>query len=192
MSRRTAPALFAALALALGAILASAAPAAAHDQLVDTDPAAGSTVDAVPDAVSLTFSADLLADADLTAIEVTTATGTPVQEGDPVVSGPTVTQAITTSAEPGGTYTVEYKVVSSDGHPVSGSFAFVVALPSPTPTAAPTRTVEPSPASTAPTAAPEEADPPLVWPIVVVIAAAAVAAVAYLALSRARRKSARR
>ena len=47
-----------------------------------------------------------------------------VQQGAPTIEGRVVTQAISPSA-PAGSYTVAYRVTSDDGHPVTGSYAFV-------------------------------------------------------------------
>jgi methionine-rich copper-binding protein CopC len=193
---RTTAAGLATAALALAALLVTAAPASAHDQLVGTDPAAGSTVDAVPAQITLTFNEKVLPDAGATAIVVTSAGGTPVQEGDPVVSDTTVTQAIVTPADPDGTYTVEWKVVSSDGHPVSGDFSFTVsgASPSPTPTPTPTPTqtaIAPTPTPTSTPAPPADGGgvPAWAWAIVAVVVVAVLGGILYLIVSRARRKA---
>jgi hypothetical protein len=51
-----------------------------------------------------------------------------------------------TLTEP-GRYTVAYRVVSSDGHPIQGRTAFVLDVPAPTPSASPT-SATPSPTAT--------------------------------------------
>ncbi len=83
-------------------------------------------------------------------IQVTDATGTPLTEGAPTVSGTVVTQALAGSAS--GAVTVVWRVVSSDGHPIDGTFSFTVpAAPTPTatvtPTTTPSATPTPSPRS---------------------------------------------
>ena len=197
MSARTVTGFFAAAGIAVAALFLSAAPAAAHDRLVDTDPPAGSTVDAVPDQIVLTYSADILADPGAAVVEVTDASGTRVDEGDPIVEGITVTQPIAAAgADPNGAYEVVWKVVSSDGHPISGDFTFTVegVAPAPEPTATETATTapttEPSPTATA-VAPPADEDSMSgdVWPWVAggILLAAVVAAVVYLLVSRARR-----
>jgi len=112
-----------AFVLALGSAL-GAAPAYAHDELVASDPADGSTVDALPAAITLTYSGDLIADGGATAILVTDAAGADLTAGDPVVDGRTVTQSLEGSAS--GTVTITWKVVSGDGHPISGELVFGV------------------------------------------------------------------
>lgn len=196
MSARSVTGFLAAVGIAAAALFASAAPAAAHDQLVDSDPPANSTLDAAPEQVVLTFSAEVLADEGATVVEVTDASGTRVDDGDPIVEGVTVTQPLAAVAEPNGTFDVAWKVVSSDGHPISGEFSFTVeGAPEPEPT--PTETAAPVEPTTEPSPTPTEVAPPAdedstfgdVWPWVAggILLAAVAGAVIYLLVSRARR-----
>lgn len=190
----------AALLLVTGGLL-TAAPASAHDELVSADPAADSTLEALPDQLTLTFSGELAADAGATELRVTDAGGTSLADGDPAVEGTTVTQALTGAAS--DTVTVLWKVVSSDGHPISGEYRFTVAA-TPTPTATPTATTVPT-ASPTPTETPaaEPTETPTVapvpvdngssaWPWIIggVLLLAVIAAVTYLLVSRSRRERA--
>lgn len=118
-----------ALVAALGLVLAP--PAAAHDSLVASDPTADAVLGSAPSDVSLTFSGDLL-DVGATVMVVDSA-GTD-HAGAPVVDGPRLTTPL--GALPDGSYTVRWRVVSSDGHPISGLIPFVVGSPSTTPPAA--------------------------------------------------------
>jgi methionine-rich copper-binding protein CopC len=196
MSARSLTGLLAAVGIAAAAVLVTAAPAAAHDQLIDTDPPASSTVDAVPEQIVLTFSADVLADEGAAVVEVTDASGARVDDGDPIVDGPTVTQPLTAVTEPNGDVEVVWKVVSSDGHPISGEFTVTVAGATPTPTPTPTETAttppttEPSPTPTA-VAPPADEDSTFgqVWPWMAggILLLAVAGAVTYLLVSRARR-----
>jgi methionine-rich copper-binding protein CopC len=139
------------------------APAAAHDGLLSSTPGAGETVTEAPSAVVLTFSGEILAGSPTAVvIEVTDPAGTVLSEGETAVDGVTVTQQLTPNL-PAGDYTVTWRVVSSDGHPISSEFHFFVAdtagpaaAPTPSPedtagesTPTPTLTAEPSPSSTA-------------------------------------------
>lgn len=142
------------LLLAVAAVLAPA-PASAHDTLIDSSPAAGTSVQTVPATVTLTYSADLISGAGTTGVEVTAPDGTPVHAGEPEVAGAVVTVPLAETG-PAGEYSVVWRVVSSDGHPISGEFVFEV-LTGTEPTPAPT--VEPTPdetAAPAPSEAPEE------------------------------------
>lgn len=113
------------LALIVGfALTLVASPAFAHDELIGSSPAAGSEVDALPAEITLTFSGVLIDGAGTTQIVVTDAAGTALAAGDPVLDGTRLTQPLAGSAS--GTVTVLWRVVSSDGHPVSGELSFTV------------------------------------------------------------------
>jgi len=104
-------------------VLALPWSASAHTDLADTVPAAGSVSrDPVKD-VSLEFAAPILPE--LTAVVVTRG-GTGVQIDEPVVEGSTVNATVDGAAQP-GEYTVAYRTVAADGHPITGSFSFEVA-----------------------------------------------------------------
>jgi hypothetical protein len=195
--------LVAAFLVAAASVIMTAAPAAAHDRLLGSDPAAESTVEQLPPALSLTFSAAIAADAGASEIQVTDAAGAPLTDGAPVVDGPILTQPLT-QVTAAGPVTVLWKVVSSDGHPISGQFTFTVAgtPPTPTPTATPSptetssATATPSASAESPTPAPTDAEPAsdsgsfVPWIIVAVLGALVIAATAYLIVSRARRRGA--
>lgn len=134
--------LLAPLVVALTACLFLGAPAAsAHDVLVSTSPADGSTLEKLPAEVVLTFGEPALALG--TQIVVTGPGGAPVQQGTPVLVDATVHQKL--GDGPAGRYSVAWRVTSADGHAVSGTFSFTTtAASSSTPT---------SSAPTAPTGA---------------------------------------
>ncbi|GAB3153252.1 copper resistance protein CopC [Microbacterium neimengense] len=184
------------LLLAAGGVALGAAPAFAHDELVSSDPASGSTVETLPAALTLTFSGDLLSDASTTVIQVTDAAGASLADGAPSVSGNVVTQALTGSAS--GQIAVAWRVVSSDGHPISGEFAFTsnaapIATPTPTetPEATPAASAAPEPEMTAFTEqAPASEESAPVWPWIVgaVVVLIAIALVVWLLGARARQQ----
>jgi len=187
-----------ALALAgslLALVLVSAGPAAAHDAFTGSDPADGATVPVAPEQVRLNFAE---APAALgTEVRVTGPDGTVVSEGEPTLEALAVVQTLA-AYRPAGTYTVDWRVTSTDGHPVSGTLTFVAAeaAGAPTPTPSPTPTPTPTPTSAAtPTASTDPAGPSpsatpgaeassgvrSSWPILagaVLLAAAAAVAVA--------------
>jgi methionine-rich copper-binding protein CopC len=135
--------------LAATAFIASAPAASAHARLVSISPADGQTVATPPAQVVITFSEDLLAPA--VRIEVNDAEGVPVTEGKPVVEGAVATQPLVAGLSAGG-YSVTYRVVSKDGHPVSGSTTFTARAAAAT-TSTPPRTpaTTTSESTTAPT-----------------------------------------
>lgn len=129
-----------------------AAPAAvAHDQLVSSTPADGATVDAPLTAVELMFSNAI--STEFAQVAVTDADGAEHQDGDPEVVGDTLTQAV--RELPDGAYTIAWRVVSSDGHPISGTIAFTVAGAGP---AVPAET--PSEAASSPSSPPSSQGEP--------------------------------
>lgn len=141
-------------ALLVGAAALLWAPAAAaHDDLVGSDPPPGSTVAEPPAQVTLTFSGAVLAEPGTAVVVVADAAGSPLQQGEPVVSGPVVTQPLAGAVS--GPVTVQWRVVSADGHPISGEFGFVVTAPAPSPTP----TTAPATSATAPTADASTAGP---------------------------------
>lgn len=108
-------------AIFAAALLGAVAPASAHDAAESTSPAAGSTVAAPPEKVSVTFNKNPLAIG--AQITVTDAAGTrwadgPVEIVDNVASGRLKPGA------PAGLFTVAWRVASSDGHPIEGTFTF--------------------------------------------------------------------
>ncbi|ODU52898.1 MAG: hypothetical protein ABT07_00250 [Microbacterium sp. SCN 70-10] len=187
------PAVLAAAAVALAALLVPASPALAHDELVSSDPSADAVLDALPAQITLSYSADILDSDGASVIQVTDATGTSLTDGAPTVSGTVVTQALAGSAS--GAVTVVWRVVSSDGHPIDGTFSFTVpAAPTPTATATPTTTPSAA-ASRAPTVtvtttpAPAEnaSDAsPLPWILLAVALLIVVGLVVWLLVARGR------
>ncbi|MEU8883402.1 copper resistance CopC family protein [Streptomyces hydrogenans] len=145
------------LPLAVGGLLAvSAPPAAAHTELNGSDPANDAVLDAVPRTVTLTFS-DPMSQA-YAQLAVTGPDGAALGDGAPAVAGREVTLSLK-EARTAGRYTVGYRVVSADGHPVSGTSAFTV-RPAPTaPSAAatpaiPSGTIPPATAPSGPAGSP--------------------------------------
>ena len=130
-----APGRLAAVAFALALTGGAAAPAtvfaptaAAHSALVSVDPQDGSTLEASPDQVTLTFNEEI--NQMFASVAVTTdADRTNLVVDEPVVEGSTVTAALDDLAA--GAYTIGYRVTSADGHVVSGSSAFSVEPGSP-------------------------------------------------------------
>jgi methionine-rich copper-binding protein CopC len=110
------------LTVATAAILmVPAAAAQAHDVLEATEPANGSVVGTVPGKIALTFSHTPIAIGSVVRVE--DATGTDQADGPAAIVDNHVTQAVKTGA-PEGKYTVVWRVVSSDGHPIEGTFTF--------------------------------------------------------------------
>ena len=79
-----------------------------------------------------------------------------VSTGSPQVDGSTVTQRMAADA-PSGRYTVQWRVTSADGHPISGEFGFAVGRAAsggdPSPSDAPSAAAAPSATAGAPSTA---------------------------------------
>lgn len=124
------------LAALLGLLvtLGAAQLAYAHSGLVSVIPADGATLTAPPTAIELVFNEDV--NPQFSAV-VVTRDGNGVQMDTPVVAGPKLTSAVKESLTPGN-YRIAYRVVSKDGHPISGDTTFVLAGPTTSSPAAPT------------------------------------------------------
>ncbi|WP_424937634.1 MULTISPECIES: copper resistance CopC family protein [Bacteria] len=139
-------ALLAGIAIGAAAVLGTAIPASAHDELLSSTPAANATIDAAPAEVVLTFSGNILPQTAIMAI--TDAAGTDYRQGEPKVSETSVTVGLKPGL-PGGAYEIRWAVTSEDGHPISGIIPFSIAG---------SGASEPSAAPVTPTAAPSAAD----------------------------------
>lgn len=109
------------LALLVGQVGVSA-PAQAHASLTSSSPAADATVDSAPSDVVLEFSDAINEPA---FVSVTAPDGTLVAEGEAAVDGTTVEQSVPGPGQQ-GVYRVDYRIVSTDGHPVEGDYEFEV------------------------------------------------------------------
>ncbi|OBH41262.1 copper resistance CopC family protein [Mycobacterium mantenii] len=103
------------------------APAAsAHATRVSTDPAADAALASGPQRVSATFNEQL--QTTFAAMTVIGPDGNVWSTGEPTVQGAVVGIAVR-ALGPAGTYTVNYRVTSADGHVVSGSWSFRLTVP---------------------------------------------------------------
>jgi methionine-rich copper-binding protein CopC len=190
-----------AAALLTALTLTGTTPASAHDQLLSSTPGDGEHLDDLPETIRLEFSGDLL---QVGAVVVLADTGT-VQTwrtDDPTLDGPVLTTPVPDGLGDGA-YEVRWRVVSSDGHAISGAVPFTVGdVPTPTASApsAPTEppagppsgaatTAEPSAPSGAERADGADAGP---WRTVLIGAGGAAGAVALYALVLAVRRRDRR
>ncbi|MFG1738716.1 copper resistance protein CopC [Micromonospora chalcea] len=146
MRTRTVTGLLAALFIA-ALLLVPATPAAAHNSLQEATPARDARLTTAPTQVTLRFMQRL--NPAFTTITLRDAAERPVPASAPAVNGATGTVTI---EEPlgNGTYTVAYRVVSRDGHPVQGSYRFIVADPAAPPAAVPSPTADASAGTSAP------------------------------------------
>ncbi|GHD23911.1 hypothetical protein GCM10007147_19680 [Nocardiopsis kunsanensis] len=129
MTIQTPAARTAALALApftAAALVLAPPPAGAHDVLTGSTPEDGQTLDTAPEEVVLSFNNAPLESGDGNAISVTGPDEeTTYETGDLVFEG----NDVSTELEPldqAGDYTIGFRVVSSDGHPIQESLTFTV------------------------------------------------------------------
>lgn len=168
------------------ALLVGAGPAAAHTRLEGSDPADGSSTATAPARVSLRFSETM--QADFSTLTVVGPDGGAYQTGPVTADGATVSTQVLPLG-PAGRYEIGYRVVSDDGHPVTGSVAFTLTAPGAALATPPARTVPPSggpatdpthdPSVTHAAAIAERGDGAPVWPWIagaVVLVAGGVAA----------------
>jgi len=104
------------LAATIGAQIASA-----HAARVSADPADNAVLATGPERVSATFNERL--QTTFVAMTVVGPDGNLWSAGEPAVQGPTASIGVRPLG-PAGTYTVNYRVTSADGHVVSGSWSF--------------------------------------------------------------------
>ncbi|MFI6153833.1 copper resistance protein CopC [Kitasatospora sp. NPDC051170] len=116
----------------LALMLAAAGPASAHATLDSTDPRQNSVVATAPQAVTLTFSEEVSLSGD--SVRVLDPAGKAVDAGNPVhADGKANTARVGLNGGlANGTYTVAWRAVSADSHPVGGAFTFSVGAPSDT------------------------------------------------------------
>jgi copper transport protein len=111
----------------LAIVTATAGPAAAHAVLLRTDPSPQTTVKTPPEAVRLRFSEPV--EAAFGAVRVFDVDGKRVDKGK-ITTDAGRREVVVPASLPGGTYTVTWRVVSTDGHAVHGGFQFYVGAPS--------------------------------------------------------------
>jgi copper resistance protein C len=107
-------------------VLLTAGPASAHASLVAMSPADGARVAQPPTQVRLMFSEPV--QGRFASVAVTAPGGQRVDRGSPQVVDATVTEMLA-PLPAAGRYTVAYRVVSADGHPVSQQLSFTFAPP---------------------------------------------------------------
>jgi methionine-rich copper-binding protein CopC len=130
-----------------GAILALALPslfsqsAHAHTSVVKTDPTYKTSMIEMVDHITIEFTDNLmiLGDKDVNTIALTAPDGTDVAISSLSVIQNSITAQLPKADYADGTYLVNYRVVSADGHPVSGSYELYLNTPG---TSATTTSVE--------------------------------------------------
>lgn len=136
-----------AVAVLLGLLGGATAPAAAHTDLVGSDPADGASLLRAPDRVTLTFNEAM--DPRLASVTLTVGPGGGTLLS--VVAGAEPTELVArmpAGMAAGGRWRIAFRVTSTDGHPVQGKFSFNVKPPLASATDAPSTASETDPAAT--------------------------------------------
>jgi methionine-rich copper-binding protein CopC len=111
--------------VAAAAALAGAAVASAHAARIASDPTENAELATGPQRVSATFNEAM--QPEFAAMTVVGPDGNLWSSGDPQVAGAVLSVGVRPLG-PSGTYTVNYRVTSADGHPVSGSWTFALTV----------------------------------------------------------------
>ena len=118
---------FLTLPIAAATLLANTPSASAHAALESTNPAKGAVVSKATSQVSMIFGEEILVlkGKNPNSVSVSDSKGKLVSTGLAIVSGMKISEALK-SPIMAGKYTVKYRVVSADGHVVTGSYNFTV------------------------------------------------------------------
>lgn len=100
-----------------------AGAASAHSSLVSSTPAADAALDQVPRSIELVFNQDI--SESFATVVLTDSSGEQQQLPGVTVSGPTVSAPIASPMQ-AGRHTIGYRVLSADGHPITGEIVFSV------------------------------------------------------------------
>lgn len=107
--------------VAFALLVMLAGPASAHSVLLATSPARSSRIVTAPASVVLTFNE--MPQGEFSDIHIVGPDGARRDSGHVKVLNDTVTEDMG-GTRPAGTYVVDWRVISADGHPVSGQFSF--------------------------------------------------------------------
>jgi copper resistance protein C len=170
------------------ALLINASPAAAHNELIASDPPEGAKIATSPARVSLTF--NLPVQPGFSTVTVTGPDNSQWPAGPPTEAGAVVSAPLR-PLESAGQYTIAYQVLSADGHPVRGVVRFTLTNPDPGTAAAAAPAQRPTDRSTTATSDSATADsgasssiPVWLW-----LAGAGVAAVVGVVVAQRIRRS---
>lgn len=119
---------FALLALA---IMAPALPASAHSALISSNPSSDAQLDALPATIELQYNDNI---SDLGPTLLLRSNDETLAELEPTIKGQVMSAPAPTMDLGAGTYQLVWRVVSADGHPISGSIGFTIGDPQATAT----------------------------------------------------------
>ena len=114
------------LVLSIPLITTSALPAHAHTSLEFSTPSDSQSIEFLPNELSASFDEDLIEIEGevVNTLELQSADGTKYVLSSATIAGPTVSATVGAGEYPAGDYLLKYRVVSADGHPVTGEIRF--------------------------------------------------------------------
>jgi len=126
--RRSCAPILAVLTITATLAVVPAVPASAHSKLTASTPADGARLSATPGSLSFTFDQTLQPVPSWDAVLVTGPSGTRHPARSVHIEGNTV-HATCDRLGTAGTYTISYRGISGDGHPIAGHISIVLARP---------------------------------------------------------------
>ncbi len=114
------------IALTAAFLVTAPLPAQAHTGLVSSNPADKATVQTLPKEISLTFNEALMTigGKQVSKFTLHDPKHHVLKLGALKVSGPTISAKVLDQSADAGTYKIYFRVISADGHPVSGIISF--------------------------------------------------------------------
>jgi len=114
------------LVLSIPLITTSALPAHAHTSLELSTPSDSQSIEFLPNELSASFDEDLIEIEGevVNTLELQSAEGTKYVLSSATIAGPVVSAKVGDGDYPAGEYFLKYRVVSADGHPVTGEIRF--------------------------------------------------------------------
>ena len=103
-------------------------PAQAHTSLVSSVPMKNSAIKAIPKTIALTFDDKLvkIAGKNVSKFSVIGPDGNEIKLGPITLTNQIISAAVLEPKPKPGTYKINYRVISGDGHPVSGTIKFTL------------------------------------------------------------------
>jgi len=109
-----------------GLLISSSNGANAHSGLISSNPSQGEVLDQLPQALTLTFNEELIViDGEtVNSLQLIAEGSVEKTELDVNIVGPVINGLLPSGTYPPGVYEISYRVVSADGHPVTGEISF--------------------------------------------------------------------
>lgn len=122
---------FLAISFLLSILIASISSANAHSGLISSDPSSSQILDQIPQTMSLTFNEDLIEieGERVNSLQLINEGSTEKTALEVRIEGPVISGRLPAGTFPAGNYKISYRVVSADGHPISGEIAISTQSP---------------------------------------------------------------